>query len=241
MGKKNKQKSIISKQSRSLPFQLIFWSICIVAVGLVVFMVMSNNQTKKDEKANAETITIDYDGQPDLGDSAATVQIVEFGDYKCPYCKNFLTSFFPAIKSDFIDTNKAQFYFMNDDFISIDSTRSAEFAEVVYKELGNDMYWEFHKLLYSKQPEDQQYERADYFTENFLIDTLKEIASVEEVEIVTNSFHEGNGKEPLAVDKSYVEMLQVESTPTLFVNGKQFTGNSYEEFVKMVEDALKEQ
>lgn len=225
---------MVKKQSNRSPFQLIFWLIGIVAVGLVVFMIVDN----QSKAASTEPIVIDDKGQPVLGDSSATVQILEFGDYKCPYCKSFAASFFPKIKEDFIDTGKAQFHFMNDDFISVDSTRSAEFAEVVYQELGNDVYWKFHELLYSKQPDGEKYEKEDYFTEEFLIETLGGIASAEEVAKVKTSFQEGNGKESLEVDHSYVELLNVASTPTLFINGKQFTGSTYDDFVEMVEEEL---
>lgn len=234
---RKKNQKVSQQQSRGMFFKLLFWVVGIIAVALVVFMVV-NNQEKKSNTVAATSI--DYKGQAVLGDASAKVQILEFGDYKCPYCKDFTTSLFPSIKKDFIDTGKVQFYFMNDDFINVDSTRAAEFAEVVYQELGNDKYWEFHELLYSKQPDEQEYEKKDYFTEEFLTNMLKEIASTEEVEKVVTSFQAGNGEAPLEIDRSYVEKLKVTSTPTLFINGKQFTGSTYEDLKKMIHDALKE-
>lgn len=100
-------------------------------------------------------VEINYKDQPYLGQEGAPVQIVEFGDYKCPACKNFNENIFPQIKADLVDTGKAQFYFINYPFINIDSTRSAQFAEAIYQELGNEAFWNFHKLLYEKQPSDK--------------------------------------------------------------------------------------
>lgn len=134
---------------------------------------------EKDEDTAVNEI--DYKSQPYLGEKSAPVQIVEFGDYKCPVCKTFEEQFFPSIQSELIDTGKAQFYFMNYSFINVDSTRSAKFAESVYQELGNETFWKFHELLFDKQPADLKYEKEDVFTDKFLEETLKEIANDKDV------------------------------------------------------------
>ena len=64
---------------------------------------------------------------------------------------------------------------MNYAFINNDSSRAAEFAETVYKELGNDTFWKFHELLYKKQ--NAADEKKDVLTESYLEDTLKEVSS----------------------------------------------------------------
>ena len=79
--------------------------------------------------------SIQYQDEPVLGESSAPVKIVEFGDYKCPYCKQFDASFFPLIDKELIQTGKVQFFFLNYPFINTDSSRASEFSEVVYKEL----------------------------------------------------------------------------------------------------------
>ena len=94
---------------------------------------------------------------------------------------------------DLVDTGKAKFYYFHYPFINVDSNRTAKFAESVYHELGNETFWEFHELIYQKQPEDLQYEKVDVFTEEFLTETLAEIAGKEEVDKVVAYF---NTKEP---------------------------------------------
>jgi protein-disulfide isomerase len=227
---KSKKKSISTSNQSS---KWIFWvvglfSVCVL--GLFLF----GNLPKKEA-------VIDYEGQPYLGKKSAPVQIVEFGDYKCPVCKDFNESLFPLIKKEFIDTGKAKFYFMNYSSINVDSIRAAQFAEAVYQELGNDTFWKFHELLYSKQPEDAKYEKMDIFTESFLEDTLKEVASDEETEKVVRAFQEKQSKDAWNKDMSIVKKLGVTGTPTLFINGKQFEGETIEDFKEMVvEEAAKE-
>ena len=112
----------------------IFWLIGILAVCLIGIIVLTN--------VNEESVVIDYEGQPFLGEASAPVEIVEFGDYKCPSCKDFNDRLFPVIYQELVKTGKAKFYFMNYSFIAPDSTTAAQFAETVYKELGNETFWD---------------------------------------------------------------------------------------------------
>lgn len=188
----------------------------IIVIGIVGWMLIDKNTVSGE---------IDYANQPRLGDEDAQVQILEFGDYKCPYCKIVSKAYLPKLQEDYIDTGKVSFYYMNYDFLNIDSTRAAEFAEVVYKELGNEEFWKFHTLLYDYQPDD---ENLDFFTEQRLVDLLSSVTNEANVEIVKEAFDNGEGKDALAIDNEYVEKLGISYTPTILINGVEFTGDSYE-------------
>jgi protein-disulfide isomerase len=213
-----------------------FWIIGLIAVIIIGFIFLANGKKDEDTAVNE----IDYKSQPYLGEKSAPVQIVEFGDYKCPVCKTFEEQFFPSIQSELIDTGKAQFYFMNYSFINVDSTRSAKFAESVYQELGNETFWEFHELLFDKQPADLKYEKQDVFTDKFLEETLKEIANDKDVKKVVTSFKAKKSEDQWNKDMELADELGVTGTPSLFVNGKKFEGNTIDDLVKMVDDAAKE-
>lgn len=224
-----KKKSKVQTSSRWL-----FWAMGIVIIAVIAGLIILGNASTSKKEA-----TFDYSGQPYIGKDTAPVQIVEFGDYKCPVCKTFNETFVPQMTKDFVDTGKAKIYFMNYAFINEDSTRSALFSETVYGELGNSTFWKFHDLLYKKQPEDPKYEKMDYFTESFLTDTLKEIASSDDVNKVVQAFSQKKEQAALDKDMSYVSKLQINGTPTLFINGKKFEGQSYDDLKKMVDDAAK--
>ncbi|WP_137789443.1 DsbA family protein [Bacillus sp. E(2018)] len=237
MGKQKKNKAYVNsskKKNNSSPVWL-FWTIGILTLGLIIFL-FSGALDNKD----TSTADISYENQPYLGEKDATVNIIEFGDYKCPACKNFNESFFPLIDKELIQTGKVKFYFLNYPFINVDSERSAIFAETVYKELGNETFWKFHKTLYEKQPDDQSLERQDIFTEKFLTETLGEVTSDEDVKKVTETWENKDNEKALKTDEALVSDLGVTSTPTLFVNGKKFEGTSLEDLKEMVDDAAKE-
>ncbi|MGG3468226.1 DsbA family protein [Neobacillus pocheonensis] len=216
--------------------KFIFWVVGLVAVGVLALIFLGNHNKDQDDVASEK---IDYSNQPFLGDKSAPVSIIEFGDYKCPNCKNFGDTVIPLIQKDLVDTGKAKLYFMNDSFINVDSERSAKFAESVYQELGNDTFWKFHDLLYKKQPKDSKYEKIDLYTEKFLTDTLKEVASDKEVDKVVQNFQAKKSDAAWKKDMDYAEQLGVTGTPTIFVNGKKFDGQTMDDLKKMVEEASK--
>ncbi|OIK09444.1 DsbA family protein [Bacillus sp. MUM 13] len=227
MANKQKNKNSVHKQKKSNTALYVVLGVVIAAI--VVFIVLAKT-AHNDSK-------IDYSGQPVLGDKSASVKIVEFGDYKCPYCKNFTLSAFPQIDKEIVKKGKASFYFFNYPFINNDSTRSSRFAEAVYKELGNDAFWEFHDKLYAAQPDDRKYEQIDYFTEDKLVKVLRETASKEDADKVLAAFRAGKSAKASDKDVEIANKLGVESTPAIFVNGKQFKGKTLEDLKKMVEKA----
>lgn len=235
MAKSKNSKSSKKKETNSSS-KFIFWVIGLIAVG-IIGLIFLNNNADSDQGAKEE---IDYSNQPFLGEESAPVSIVEFGDYKCPNCKNFAETTVPLVVKEFVDTGKAKFYYFHYPFINVDSKRTAKFSEAVYHELGNEKFWEFHELIFKKQPEDTKYETIDVFTDDFLTETLKEIASDDEVNKVVKYFDTKDPENAWEKDEDLAEELGVTGTPTIFVNGKRFDGQTLDDLNEMVEEASKE-
>ncbi|MFY4775686.1 DsbA family protein [Metabacillus sp. RGM 3146] len=223
-GKKNTAK----KPEKRSPWILITIA-AIVVIGIIVIFILGN---KPDGGKN-----LSLNNQPFLGKESAPVNLVEFGDYKCPYCKVFTQTSYPEIQKELVDSGKVKFYFLNFPFINNDSFRASEFAETVYKELGNDTFWKFHDKLYAKQPDDQKYEKMDFFTESVLMEALGEVASKADAEKVQKAFKQNEGKKASEDDLNIGKKLQVEGTPALFVDGKMFQGKSFDDLKQAVEKA----
>jgi protein-disulfide isomerase len=226
-----------TKKNTQSSSKFIFWTIGIIAAFILGFIFLGNHSKPQDTTKTKQTI--DYSGQPYLGKKSAPVSIIEFGDYKCPNCKNFAENVIPVIQKDLIDNGKAKLYFMNDAFIYDDSFRAAKFAESVYQELGNKTFWQFHELLYKKQPEDSKYEKMDIYDEKFLTDVLKEVASESDVKKVVDNFEAKKSDAAFNKDMEFVQKLGVTGTPTIFVDGKMFQGQTMDDLAKMVDQAAK--
>ena len=105
-----------------------------------------------------ETVNLDMDrthgtistamGSPILGDPSAPITIVEFGDYQCHQCFNWFHDTKPAIFRDYIETGKANLVFVDLAFLGRDSPKAAQAS---YCAEDQQMYWEYHDLLYNSQ------------------------------------------------------------------------------------------
>jgi len=76
------------------------------------------------------------------------VTIVEFADFRCPFCEQFFTNTESQLIKDYVDTGKVQFY-LDNMHSSFASTVAADAAEC-----ANDQgkFWDFHDYLYKNQP-----------------------------------------------------------------------------------------
>jgi len=110
--------------------------------------------TKQQEEANKpKTVSGDFtDDDAVTGDKDAPVTIVEFSDFQCPYCEVFVTKTLPQIEKKYIDTGKVKLVFR--DFplsFHEHSLDSAEAAECVRDQLGDEAYFKYHDLLFKNQ------------------------------------------------------------------------------------------
>jgi len=95
------------------------------------------------------TATVDVGHFPALGNKDAKIAIVEFADFRCPFCKQFFEQTKPSIIKDYVDTGKAKFYYRQYQFLGPASTLAGNAVEC-----ANDQgkFWEFFDLLYKDQP-----------------------------------------------------------------------------------------
>ncbi|WP_273852832.1 DsbA family protein [Guptibacillus spartinae] len=205
------------------------WFFFILAIVLVLLVISLRFKPFTDTKG------FQLESQPVLGEETAPVELVAFGDYKCPSCQSFNRSFFPLIQEKLIATGKVKFYFVHHPFLEKDSMKAAEFAEVVYLELGNDVFWQFHHVVY-----DEQHDGKNKLTLGFLTNTLSGLVSEEETDKVVEAYKSGAGKKSVEADMAYASKNNVPEASTLLVDGERFKGNRLSELNKLVEEATNE-
>lgn len=86
---------------------------------------------------------------PIKGNDNAKVAIVEFGDFRCPFCEKFFTDTESQVLKDYIDTGKVKFTFRNFQFLGPASITAGNAAECA-NEQGK--FWQYHDWLYKNQP-----------------------------------------------------------------------------------------
>ena len=128
-----------------------------VIIGVVIIAIIAG-VAASFSASPSETVNLDMSrthgtistamGSPILGDPSAPITIVEFGDYQCHQCYNWFHNTKPAIFEDYIKTGKANLIFVDMAFLGRDSPKA---AQATYCAEDQEMYWEYHDMLYNYQ------------------------------------------------------------------------------------------
>jgi protein-disulfide isomerase len=133
----------------------------IIAGSIVAVMKKSATQVPiavKDTAAQVKEVApTDVNAATSLDDDAvlgdrkkATVAIVEFSDYECPFCKKFHQDTFDKLVKEYVDTGKAVISSRDFPLSFHDpvATTEAAVAECVRKGKGDKAYFSFGKAVY---------------------------------------------------------------------------------------------
>ena len=164
-----------------------------------------------------------------LGKADAPVTIIEYASMTCPHCANFHKTTYPALKAKYIDTGKVRFIFRE---FPLDELAVA--ASMLARCVGGEKSIAMIDVLFASQdkwavrqpiPILQQIAKQAGMTEKAFDECLKDQKLYDNI----MAMRERGSKE-----------YKVESTPTLFVNGKmQKGGASIEELDKLIQPFLK--
>jgi len=204
---------------------LIIFILLIIAFALYQKKATSEQTTRKlnhaTETSTDSTLSTDtlaplvYD-QPTIGRPQANLHIVAFEDLKCTGCKYFMNHVFPQIKSQLIDTGKAQYTVVTLAFIS-GSTPAGNAALCIAKQSTTD-FFAFLKVVYANQPD----ERLDWATKPTLLDFAKQVPGVnisKLTQCIDNHTYDTQLQDNLSI-ASIASKNQIQ-TPMIFVNGER--------------------
>jgi protein-disulfide isomerase len=166
-------------------------------------------------KANIDGLKTTF--APGIGTSGAPVVVVIFSDFQCPHCKeeakmiraNLIQTFSKEVRAYFKDFPLEQIHNW--------AKPAAIAGRCIYRE-EQDKFWPFHDWAFDKQ-EQLTAETFRAKLEGFLADN--KIAAPAVLKCFDTKATEAD------VNKSFAEgrALDVNSTPTLFVNGRKLAGN----------------
>lgn len=192
-----------------------------VILTLVIFTLLSSlvvfNNMKSDTNNN---VSFDkqpsIEGQPTLGKSDAPVTVVEFGDFKCPACKEWGETIFPQLVKEYVDTGKVKFSFINTLFHGEESNLGSLAAESVFDQ-NPDAYWDFHKGLFIEQPSENH--DALWITKEKILEVASKNVPNIDLERLKSDIQQQSKIEEINRDTKLVKEFKVELTPTIMVNG----------------------
>lgn len=170
------------------------------------------------------TYSIAIDDQPMKGNQAASVTIVEFTDFQCPSCAKS-QPVLEAVAAEFGDKIKL----VVRDFPLDQHTFAFKAAEAAEAAREQGKYWEYIAILFQNQSALEVPKLKEYATQVGL-DRKKFDAAVDSDKFA----------EKVRRDLNDGMKIGVNSTPTVFVNGRRVRDRSRESLKAAVEAALKQ-
>ncbi len=172
----------------------------------------------------AETMNkIDVGGRPTRGAKASKVVLVNFDDFECPFCSRMHQTLFPEILKEYGD--RVTFIYKDYPLTEIHpwATHAAVDANCLSAQNG-DAYWDFADYIHANQHEvnnektpGARLEALDRLTmlqgqkHNLDVVKLQACIKAQDESAVKASMKEAEG-------------IEVEATPTMFINGEKIDG-----------------
>ncbi|UBH22371.1 DsbA family protein [Macrococcus armenti] len=228
------------KNKGSLIFTMVM---TLLVVGVIAALVITKKNGDSSDESQIATDSskglqaiekIDTKGQPQMGKKDAKVKIIEFGDFKCPACRYFETDIKPEIEKKYIDTGKAELYFIHSPFHGEESIFGGLAGETVLKQ-APDKYWAFQKAIYELQPDTDQ----EWLSMTAVKEAAKK-AGIKDLDKLEKAIDNKTEEAGLKKDIELVTKHNITMTPTIIVNGKEVANPmDIKEVEAAIEKALK--
>ena len=179
-----------------------------------------------------ELVEATADDDPFLGSKDAKVEIIEFSDFQCPFCRTFWKNTLGLIKSEYIDSGKVKFVYR--DYPLSFHPMAQKYAEAAECAGDQAKYWEMHDKIFSEQDKLGTGTIGDYG-----VNDVKKWAA--ELGLNSNDFNQcldsGEYAQEVGDDFADGSAAGVSGTPSFFVNGRLVVGSQPFESFKQIIDA----
>jgi protein-disulfide isomerase len=159
---------------------------------------------------------IKTDSVPGLGKPGAPVTVIEFSDFQCPFCKDEAKMLRENLVSSYPEQVRLYFKHLPLEQIHPWSKQAAIAGQCVFRQ-NPHAFWEYHDWIFGHQ--------SEINLENLKSKVL-EFAGTKQIDVLLLGRCLDTKATEAEVNKSVAEArsLQVNSTPTIFINGRMLTG-----------------
>ena len=98
---------------------------------------------------NSKSLDLNAASLPALGAATATIAIVEFSDFECPYCRQHQQRALPELIAKYVETGKVRYYFSDYPLDFHKQAQPAAIAATCAHAQGK--FWEMHDRLFENQ------------------------------------------------------------------------------------------
>lgn len=224
---------------------IVFFSLGVVAAGAGVAALFNANSVENQKLVDAaaaavaeaqgsadtadaglqqgQRYDVSADDDPARGPENAPVVIVEFSDFRCPYCGRFVTDTLDPLLTNYGDRVRMVY---RDFPILGQSSLEAALAGGCMNDQGK--FWEFHNLTFANQQD---------LSRDAFISYAQELSM--DVPTFTACFDNQTHLDEVRADATYAQELGVTGTPAFFINGRFVSGaQPYQVFADIIDDEL---
>lgn len=198
-----------------------------VTLGILGFIMLS--PTGSDDAGVVPTKDLVTSASQVAGEATASANLVEFSDFQCPACG----SVFPIlrrVKQEFGEN--MQFVYRHYPLPQHKNAKKA--AEASEAAGAQGRFWEYHDLLFINQSEWENLSNPDAL--NKFIDYADSLGL--DIERFRSELEGGVYALKVQEDLSAGSRLGVNSTPTIYINGKKVSLRSYDQLRAEIESVL---
>lgn len=208
----------------------------VIILSLLTTLVVVNNKKDSSDENKTTGKLVQIENQPTIGKNDAPVTVVEFGDFKCPACKVWGEQIFPQLVTDYVETGKVKFSYINVLFHGDESKLASLAAESIFKN-SPDEYWNFHKELFKEQPSND----SVWITPKTIYSIAEKFPSID-IKKLESAITEETLIEEVNNDMKLVEEFNINQTPTIFIGNTIVEDPfNYESLKEIIENELEEQ
>lgn len=178
-----------------------------------------------------------------LGNPAAPVEIVEYGDYQCPFCGRFASQTESRIRDNYVASGKVKMIYKDlivvDGFVS-DGHESTDAALAANCAAPQGKFWEYHDALFAVEAAEGNKENNGNLNRGLFMAIAKRLKIDEESFANCYDLRKYIPEIESDTGEAKKELSQL-STPSVFVNGELVPGGArpYEDFASVIDKFLK--
>lgn len=178
-------------------------------------------------KDNLDKIKTEF--QPSIGTPGAPVVLVEFSDFECPFCREEAK----VLRENLIQTypKEVRLYYMNFPLESLHPwAKAAAMASRCIFHQNAGAFWDYHDWIF-----DHQDEITPDNLKSKILDAMKGKDGIDSAQL-SSCIDSKTTEQEVQATRDLGHSLDVNSTPTLFINGRRMSGTIRWEDLKRVID-----
>jgi protein-disulfide isomerase len=197
----------------------------IAGIGLAIFA-GSESEDATGAPGTGAVETVDDRGSPYLGAADAPVVVVEYSDFRCPFCQRHTLQVKPRIIASYVDEGIVRYEWRDLPFQGDQSVGAALAARAAQ---AQGRFWDYHQGLFERQDE------------GFSFDNLLRLATDLDLDVVQfeDDLRSGRHEALVSADLEAGRALGLQGTPSFVINGTILVGaQPYDAFVEVIDAAL---